>query len=302
MSKFRLQRCTGHTTYRYDYSCLVEDVGSTTQHSTTCDSDGGGDARYLDLQDVECPAGSVMSRFRLQRCSGDITYRYDYSCAVVNVYGTTQHSTTCDLDGGGDANYLDRQNVECPAPGSVMSQFHLQRCSGGTTMRYDYSCAALWGPPAGDCYIDLPPVTGTTVLYSDGCTSSSTTSADDRIEDVTVTVLSCAVTVDVKYRPSSSGSWTANDGVSIKVIYRYATDSSWTTVANTNILPSGFTINAVNTYTTSFSATKDGDLYVRAMIVDRSSSTYSIGSLTCIPNGHYDNADVLINDLECGSC
>ena len=41
---------------------------------------------------------------------------------------------------------------------------------------------------------------------------------------------------------------------------------------------------------------------MRAMIVDRSSSTYSIGSLTCIPNGHYDNADVLINDLECGSC
>ena len=91
--------------------------------------------------------------------------------------------------------------------------------------------------------------------------------------------------VDVNYRPTSTGSYTAGSGVSIKVLYRYATDSSWTDVANTNFNPSQFTINAANTYTTSFSTTKAGDLYVRAMIMDRPSSSYSIpSSKTCADN------------------
>jgi len=112
------------------------------QSSTTCASDGGGNAIYLDRHNVQCPAGSVMSEFRLQRCSGLTTYRYDYSFAVVNVHITKQYSTACSSDGGGNAIYLDRHNVQCPA-GSAISSFRLQRCSGLTTYRYDYSCSTV---------------------------------------------------------------------------------------------------------------------------------------------------------------
>ena len=50
--------------------------------NTACNDGGGGNTIYLDRQNVQCPAGSVMSKFHLQGCGG-AEYRYDYSCATV---------------------------------------------------------------------------------------------------------------------------------------------------------------------------------------------------------------------------
>ena len=50
--------------------------------NTACNDGGGGNTIYLDRQNVQCPAGSVMSKFHLQECGG-AEYRYDYSCATV---------------------------------------------------------------------------------------------------------------------------------------------------------------------------------------------------------------------------
>ena len=114
------------------------------------------------------------------------------------------------------------------------------------------------------------------------------------------------MTVQVNYFPAATNSCTGSSGVAIKVSYRYATDSYWSSLGVYNFNPSQFTINAVNGYThASFRATKGGNLYVRAMIMDRCSDPSFTNSKHCgdsTSGSHYDNADALIYNLRCDGC
>jgi len=55
-------------------------------------------------------------------------------------------TTPMDLDGGGNAVYLDRQNLNCHADEAI-SQFHLARNADGNQYQYQYTCCKLPGPP-----------------------------------------------------------------------------------------------------------------------------------------------------------
>lgn len=62
-------------------------------------------------------------------------------------------ATPFDLDGGGNAVYLDRQNISCRAD-EALSQFRLVRNPAGTLYQYQYTCCKVPGPagpqgPAG---------------------------------------------------------------------------------------------------------------------------------------------------------
>ena len=54
-------------------------------------------------------------------------------------------STPFDLDGGGNAVYLDRQNLSCRAD-EALSQFRLVRNPAGTQYQYQYTCCKVPGP------------------------------------------------------------------------------------------------------------------------------------------------------------
>jgi len=55
-------------------------------------------------------------------------------------------STPFDLDGGGNAVFLDRQNLTCRAD-EALSQFRLVRNPAGTLYQYQYTCCKVPGPP-----------------------------------------------------------------------------------------------------------------------------------------------------------
>lgn len=62
-------------------------------------------------------------------------------------------ATPFDLDGGGNAVFLDRQNLSCRAD-EALSQFRLVRNPAGTLYQYQYTCCKVPGPvgppgPAG---------------------------------------------------------------------------------------------------------------------------------------------------------
>lgn len=50
--------------------------------STACDADGSGNMVFLDRQNVACNSDEMMQSFRLQRCAGNTTIRYDYTCCA----------------------------------------------------------------------------------------------------------------------------------------------------------------------------------------------------------------------------
>lgn len=54
-------------------------------------------------------------------------------------------ATPFDLDGGGNAVYLDRQNLSCRAD-EALSQFRLVRNGAGTQYQYQYTCCKVPGP------------------------------------------------------------------------------------------------------------------------------------------------------------
>merc|ERR1712050_116819 len=64
--------------------------------------------------------------------------------ATCNVHACPAHRETAgDIDGGGNAVYLDRHHVRCEA-GEVLTSFKLLRPTD-TTINYNYQCAATSG-------------------------------------------------------------------------------------------------------------------------------------------------------------
>jgi len=55
-------------------------------------------------------------------------------------------TTQMDLDGGGNAVYLDRHELSCNADEAI-NQIHLVRNGAGTQYHYEYTCCKLPGPP-----------------------------------------------------------------------------------------------------------------------------------------------------------
>ncbi|MDH3210450.1 MAG: PASTA domain-containing protein [Burkholderiaceae bacterium] len=113
-------------------------AGRLNGSSTPLNDDGRGNMVYLDRHAPDCGANAI-NEFRLTRAGTSNRYQYLYTCTSGGSLGPPAgRSTKLDLDGSGNAVYLDRQNVDCGA-NAVLTKFHLARGSG--TVRYDYSCA-----------------------------------------------------------------------------------------------------------------------------------------------------------------
>lgn len=103
-------------------------------------SEGNGNVTSLTGQDVSCPTGSALNRFRLRRQPGS-KYRYEFTCVSMPGIDTTQiqkYTAWNSHNGsGGSTNYLDRHHVLCDN-GTVIQQFKLE--SSGSNIRYAFKC------------------------------------------------------------------------------------------------------------------------------------------------------------------
>ena len=141
INQFRLTRAGTSNRYQYLFTCTSGGwLGAPASQSTKLDLDGGGNAVYLDRQNVDCGTNAVLIKFHLARGSGKV--RYDFSCAPSKVPLQCRDAETAFNDeGGGNAVYLDRHDVRCNA-NEAIGQFRLLR-SGRGTYHYTYKCCSV---------------------------------------------------------------------------------------------------------------------------------------------------------------
>jgi len=141
LSQFALGRPTTET-INYMYTCQeATDLGPTEPILSTPDSDmGNAQLEYLDRQNVSCPAGKALSKFRLiGGAPGNI--KYEYRCITVPKLSTSCETKTTganELPADGNIVYLDRHNVICPT-NKLLTQFGLKRV-GTNQIQYTYTC------------------------------------------------------------------------------------------------------------------------------------------------------------------
>ena len=110
---------------------------------------------YLDRHVLQCnQRGGVLSMFHLQR-HGD-RVRYQYQCCKIALRNTCRPEHRVSVfsdDGGGQAIYLDRHEVNCGSTGFI-TDFRLERDPSQGHIRYNYNCCMLtskWSSFA-NCY------------------------------------------------------------------------------------------------------------------------------------------------------
>ena len=146
ISSFRLQRDWSHKRYRYVYTCCTTPYrcNPRTFH-TRFTYDGRGNAVYLDRQNVKCSFQDFITYFHLNRNSHHNKVRYTYTCCNVPCRRKKSYYTCTpwNLEGHGNAVYLDRHHVSCRY-GYGLSKFHLIR-NGRGYYRYNIRCTKIVG-------------------------------------------------------------------------------------------------------------------------------------------------------------
>lgn len=120
-------------------STLAPFSSSTSLQNTPWNDDGSGNALFLDRHNVNCDTNGINELY-LKR-DGDKKIRYEYRCSSGGKLQTpTAHTTTLTPDGDGNANFLDRQNVDCGS-NNVLTQLGLSRGADKKTYQYNFKCA-----------------------------------------------------------------------------------------------------------------------------------------------------------------
>lgn len=112
-----------------------------TQTATTFDTDGGGNAIYLDRHNINCN-GKALNQLRLNRNPANLSqYQFQYTCADGGELGPSVKRTTPMNDyGGGNTIYLDRHDAKCDE-NEVMTSIQLKRSADGRQWQWEYGCA-----------------------------------------------------------------------------------------------------------------------------------------------------------------
>ncbi|MCJ8271254.1 MAG: hypothetical protein MJK04_17875, partial [Psychrosphaera sp.] len=154
LSGFKLEN--NGSNYQYKFSCnsASGDISSANTQTSSSD-DGNGNTVYLDRHAVDCN-GRAIGNFQLIRSSGDqVAYRYSCGTQMLQNDWSMKYTDYND-DGGGNAVYLDRHNVDCGANG-ILSYFKLERDSQGSNYRYAYKCRAPKAEPTDQTETLYPP-------------------------------------------------------------------------------------------------------------------------------------------------
>lgn len=136
LNSFKLYRPT-ETQIAYGYTCRnVDDNRISGWKSTPANAWGNGHNAYLDRHGINC-GNKPIKAFRLTRPSGS-QLSYAYKCGGTRLSQISNHHTGWNDNGNGNAIYLDRHNVSCPA-GKALTYARLQNNLNGK-IRYHYKC------------------------------------------------------------------------------------------------------------------------------------------------------------------
>jgi hypothetical protein len=145
--------------------------GIEQQRSTTLNSDGNGDFRFLDRHTVECPNNGLLVSYNLQRNQNTNQMQFLYTCTSYIPAATACYDATTaltDLDKT-DLFYLDRQTVSCIA-GYALNKFQMKRAGTSPEQaQYAYKCCAMPGAVLPR-YVALPArnlCTSTTLIRTE---------------------------------------------------------------------------------------------------------------------------------------
>lgn len=146
LSMFHLQRDGGNMRYQYKCCQLRATSYCTLQSKTTTfNSDGSGNALYLDRHTADCGTTGFINDWRVERNSelNKIRYNY-YCCSLVSPWNSkascyTKETAMTD-DGDGKVYFLDRQTVSCNS-GYALSYIKLNR--SGSKWGYYYRCCKV---------------------------------------------------------------------------------------------------------------------------------------------------------------
>lgn len=138
INQLKLSRNNEGNSYNYKYTCSQGGNLNTSIDFSNNPSESSNNAIFLDRQPIACEKDSVLSRLRL-RTLGDGKWTYDYKCKKSNSPLTcTDKSTPLNEEGGGNALYLDRHNIQCDDNESL-SALALVR-NGQGQWQYKYKC------------------------------------------------------------------------------------------------------------------------------------------------------------------
>ena len=146
ISSFKLQRDWSHKYHRYVYTCCTTPYRCYPQtFHTRFTYDGRVNAIYMDRQNFKCPYQDFINYFHLNCSSHRNKVRYTYRCCSVPCRRKRSYytSTPWNLEGHGNAVYLDRHHVSCRYDYGL-SKLHLIR-NGRGYYWYKIKCTRIVG-------------------------------------------------------------------------------------------------------------------------------------------------------------
>ena len=125
---------------KYDYKCVsasAPDRGAVSEVKGNWANMENGNAVTLDRITVGCGVDSVLNKVKFVNIDG-VNGRYDYNCLKMNKALTCREASTANSDvGGGNAIYLDRQNITCNSDEALSS---MKLVFSGDKYNYKYTC------------------------------------------------------------------------------------------------------------------------------------------------------------------
>ena len=112
--------------------------------NTAFQSEGNGDAKYLDRHSLQCPSGYVINYMKLERSVWQAKIRYKYKCcrsqlSCSNTRKTNQKTT----NGNGNSVYLDRQTIQCDNNGINYLKLDSDGGFFWPKWNYKYDCCSV---------------------------------------------------------------------------------------------------------------------------------------------------------------
>jgi hypothetical protein len=107
-----------------------------TLNQTPWNSEGGGQAIFLDRHDINCN-NKPINRFKLVR-KGDGNMAYEYNCSEGGILKSPTTYSNPPSEANNNAVYLDRQPITCDK-NSLLSRMQLVN-SPDKTWKYNYNC------------------------------------------------------------------------------------------------------------------------------------------------------------------
>eukprot|EP00928_Gymnodinium_smaydae_P037196 TRINITY_DN25863_c0_g2_i1.p1 TRINITY_DN25863_c0_g2~~TRINITY_DN25863_c0_g2_i1.p1 ORF type:complete len:1342 (-),score=166.03 TRINITY_DN25863_c0_g2_i1:240-4217(-) len=125
---------------QFALACVVplQPLVSCHSISTNWNDNGGGNVQFLDRHNVQCASDEVLNMWHLEN-NDQQQYRINYQCCESPSLGSCySRGTGWNANGGGNAYFLNRHNVQCNHKNEMLQSWHL--VNEATSFQVMYTC------------------------------------------------------------------------------------------------------------------------------------------------------------------